>query len=296
MNTLNLSKGFSPLASRVTFDIPFTLSYWPGGEPNIRLQTLHTKSTFVSTRILSPKDFVTLIAATDALKRLADAFKATKEFYLFLPYFPGARQDRVVNYGEAFTLKIYADIINNLGYSKVFILDPHSDVATALINNVVALSASPYVQECIQDIPKLDCIVIPDAGASKKVYGYVHDFSNPGKYEIIQALKVRDKETNAITGTTVLSNNLKGKNCLIIDDICDGGATFIALAKELKKKGCGKLYLYVTHGIFSKGLKELNSYFDVIYTTDSVFSIDDPEFNLLNDNQIHKLKQLNINI
>lgn len=90
----------------------------------------------------------------------------------------------------------------------------------------------------------------------------------------------------------------------ILDDICDGGRTFIEIAKAIKMKQSlssavhpenhGKIYLVVTHGIFSAGLKPLNEYFDGIYTTNSYVVMDDPEFSLRNDNEMHKLKQLKV--
>jgi ribose-phosphate pyrophosphokinase len=78
-----------------------------------------------------------------------------------------------------------------------------------------------------------------------------------------------------LEGFRVYEDDLQGKDCLIVDDICDGGGTFIGLAKELKKHNAGNLYLSVSHGIFSKGLKELNQYFTNIFTTDSFKTIDE---------------------
>ena len=65
---------------------------------------------------------------------------------------------------------------------------------------------------------------------------------------------------------TLLSN----RRILIVDDICDGGATFVGLAKELRAAGAKKVYLYVTHGIFSKGLPLEG--IDKVFTTDSYFN------------------------
>ena len=72
-----------------------------------------------------------------------------------------------------------------------------------------------------------------------------------------------------MSGFAVYSNDLKGATCVIVDDICDGGGTFLGLATELKAKNAGELILIVTHGIFSKGLESLTSVFDKIYSTNS---------------------------
>ena len=68
---------------------------------------------------------------------------------------------------------------------------------------------------------------------------------------------------------------------MIADDICVGGATFIALAKELKKKNAGKVVLFITHGVFSKGVDELfNSGIDEIWTTNSYNETYDSRLNV----------------
>jgi len=67
-----------------------------------------------------------------------------------------------------------------------------------------------------------------------------------------------------------------------VDDICDGGGTFIGLAKALKQKNAGNLYLAVSHGIFSKGFNELNKHFTKIFTTDS--------FKTINESNVEQLK------
>lgn len=67
---------------------------------------------------------------------------------------------------------------------------------------------------------------------------------------------------------------LTGKHCLIVDDLCDGGATFLALATKLREYGAEKVYLYVTHGIFSKKYEELKKVIDHIYCTNSVRDIE----------------------
>ena len=81
-----------------------------------------------------------------------------------------------------------------------------------------------------------------------------------------------------LTGFKVYAEDLKGCDCLIVDDICDGGGTFIGLANELKNKNAGKLYLAVSHGIFSRGFDDLEKCFTKIFTTDSIKK---PEHNSL---------------
>ena len=86
-------------------------------------------------------------------------------------------------------------------------------------------------------------------GLSKKLWNYQVLVAFPH----IRADKKRDPSNGEITGTVVYSEHLGSQDVLIVDDICDGGRTFIELAKELRHLTTGRIYLYVTHGIFSKG-------------------------------------------
>ena len=113
---------------------------------------------------------------------------------------------------------------------------------------------------------KYDVVVAPDAGAEKRAANVARCLNLP----LCRAWKNRDLQTGNITGFGFgeLPNKEKIR-ALIVDDICDGGGTFVGLAQILKEK-VSSLDLFVTHGIFSKGTKELKKYFNKIYTTDSV--------------------------
>ena len=80
-------------------------------------------------------------------------------------------------------------------------------------------------------------------------------------------MKERDLKTGQLTNFKVFNEDLQNKTCFIIDDICDGGGTFVGTAEALKKIGAQKIILVVSHGIFSKGFDLEN--IDEIYTTDS---------------------------
>jgi ribose-phosphate pyrophosphokinase len=116
------------------------------------------------------------------------------------------------------------------------------------------------------------------------------------KHRDIQTGKITHTEIPNLPGSTGDSNSANdGMKYVIVDDICDGGRTFIELAKAIKKERISaKIYLVVTHGIFSAGLKELNQHFEGIFTTNSYSDMNDPEFSLRNDNEMHQLKQLNV--
>jgi ribose-phosphate pyrophosphokinase len=199
----------------------------------------------------------------DALRELYPI----NEMYLHLPYFPGARQDRRMVDGEPLTVKVYADIINSLKFDMVTILDSHSDVAPALIDNCKSLSNHEFVENVTNDLGGDVVLISPDAGSNKKMHSLCKYLDMDS---FIRCDKDRDVSTGAIKGFNVFHDDFnKDTEYLIVDDICDGGGTFTGLAKELKTKGATRLSLAVTHGIFSKGFSQLNNYFDVIYTTKS---------------------------
>jgi ribose-phosphate pyrophosphokinase len=197
-----------------------------------------------------------------------------------MAYIPYARQDRVCQIGDAFSLKVFANLINSLNFTRVFVADAHSSVATALLDRVIEKPQSKYAHQMIK-YNKFDYLISPDAGASKKSVEFASVLNADGwDIEVVQALKVRDKSGN-ITNTNILHDNFEGKSCLMVDDICDGGRTFIELAKIVKANGAGRIGLYVTHGIFSQGVDVLFDHeVDEIYTTDS-FEQTDPRVNVV---------------
>ena len=169
--------------------------------------------------------------------------------------------------GEPLSVKVYADIINMLGFRKVIVFDPHSDVTPAVLDNCEVIPNHRFIELITKKITSPVLLVSPDAGALKKIYK-VSEFL--GGVEVVECGKRRDVRTGNLAGFTVHADDLGGKDCLIVDDICDGGGTFIGLANVLKSKNAGKLYLAVSHGIFSRGFDELEACFETIFTTDSI--------------------------
>ena len=206
-------------------------------------------------------ELIDLLLLTDAIRRFYRGIRLS----LRMAYVPYARQDRVCNDGESLSIKVITDLINSQNYHSVTIYNAHSDVTPALINNVYNASlvtlASNLDAFCYQ---YKTVLVSPDAGANKKVFDFA---MKKGYNDVVRADKTRDVATGKITGTVVYSEHVGDKDFLILDDICDGGYTFLKLAEELRKLTTGKIYLYVTHGIFSKGYEELTKHFDTIFVS-----------------------------
>jgi ribose-phosphate pyrophosphokinase len=230
----------------------FESKVWAGGEVHVRVLEHEGIQALVTAILHNSQDIMEMLLLCDALKALG------KEIWLTIPYLPYARQDRRCKIGEAFSLKLMADLINSIEANTVSLYDVHSIVAQALIYNCSNHTAHDLIGD--SDIYKDKLLVCPDAGAEKRVL----EFQKP----YIMATKVRDPLTGDIIDTRVQTTDLAGKDCIVIDDICDGGRTFIALAKALQEKNCGELSLYVTHGIFSQGSENLKKYYKHIYCYD----------------------------
>lgn len=264
---LNLDPQFTPFQSEK--NIEFETFTFSGGEPHIKILSnlTNVSEVTITTRVQSFNDFGLLLLTIDAVKRFYVA-----KINVFIPYFPAARQDRVMVSGEPLSVKVYAELLNGLNLNKVTVFDAHSEVTSAVLNNCESLSNHTFTKKIITRINKAVLLISPDGGALKKIYK-VSEFL--GGIPVIECSKKRNVKNGKLEGFKVYEDDLKGKDCLIVDDICDGGGTFIGLAKELKNKNAGNLYLAVSHGIFNKGFELLNQHFTKIFTTDSFKTIED---------------------
>lgn len=248
------------------------------GEVQVRIRDMDqavlassNRATIVS-RISSSDDLMELIMIVDAVRRISPLIQMT----LTLPYLPYSRQDRVANPGEALSAKVFGDLINALNFKKVFTYDAHSDVGVACINNCESRPQHLILDELIGEGMKDYTLISPDAGAMKKTLKIAQHF---GGLPVINCEKMRDTATGEITRTRVHDGNtIRERRVLIVDDICDGGMTFIKIAEASQRYSPRSIDLYVTHGIFSKGLEVLfDSGIGHVYTTDSFDQLSHPD-------------------
>lgn len=231
-----------------------------GGEEHIRLDTEPFGSDEVVhlfAHIRSSADVMALLLLTDAVRR-----HGTQRIWLWMPYLPYARQDRVCARGESLSLAVFCELINSQGYEYVEVWDVHSDVAPALLKRCEVVPPEEFLENAVDLIDwEKTLLVAPDAGALKKTAKVASYFCT----SFIRADKTRDAKTGAITGTVVHSEHVGNSDLLIVDDICDGGRTFIELARELRKLTTGRVMLYVTHGIFSRGTQVFDGLIDRVF-------------------------------
>lgn len=192
-------------------------------------------------------DLMLLLLVNNALKNI---YEACVQFTLIVGYFPYGRQDRVSNSGEPHSLSVACQMINLCAFYRVAVIDPHSDVIEALINDVTIVDMNTVLENFKNIFEGIDKLVSPDAGAYKKVGKLARNLG----YDVIRSDKVRDTKTGQISNIEVYAEDLTGLSVLICDDICDGGGTFVGLAKKLKEKGAERVVLYTSHGMYTKGI------------------------------------------
>lgn len=197
------------------------------------------------------------------LKALLDAkgFGAA----LRIKYLPYGRQDKNITNETTFALTVFAHLLNSLDFKEIIIHDPHSLDAIKMIYNSRAVYPKDMVLRLFDELEH-NLLCYPDKGALtkyKEIYGCSYMYGE----------KVRDQLTGNITSYEIKGQPVKGMKVLIVDDICDGGMTFKILAKDLLAAGATEVNLFVTHGIFSKGLRTLReSGINKIYTQDGEVS------------------------
>lgn len=260
------------------------------GQPHLKVSG-HLSSLVV--RIASPQDLLNVC-------QVADVYQIDR---LLIRYLMGGRMDRRIEPGCPQTLKVVCDILNQTSVKSFEVFGVHSDATTLLLRDsradwdevirahasaihdcrwpafkkefghppeLMLARAEPKDREISASMPVT--LVLPDVGASKSFYEHLgflaknHVWEGPRNVVVLN--KSRDLATGKLKpgGTKVIDGDV-GETCLILDDLCDGGATFTAAAECLRAAGAKWVGLSVLHGIFSKPLPLPG--IDHIYTTNS---------------------------
>ena len=238
---------------------------FPGGEIRVKLDESVIGAAIVRIKavLLNSDDIMTLVMIVDALRE-----SGTRDIHLTMPYIPYARQDRVCNKGEAFSIRAFAKIINSLAFTHVYVWDAHSNVSTQIIDRCTNVPMTELIGEGFIASVMLDKVIgqkwyliSPDKGATEKTKALADILG----VDVIIAEKVRDLANGNIIKTVIynIPEDFSTAKVLIADDIIDGGRTFIEIAKALPK--CAELHLFASHGIFSQGKEVFNEYFDSVW-------------------------------
>jgi ribose-phosphate pyrophosphokinase len=235
-------------------DIKYKISKFPDGQQDVTITKLGVitplkpvNEVTIKSSFNNFKDLELIICATKALRNLK-----VERIHLYVPYILGARSDRKFVDGGTSYLR---DVIDNSWFIKIA-LTKHNQIS-------------------LQNAVDSFTLISPDAGALKKIYNLAEKIGY--KRDILIASKYRDIETGKILSTNVPLNagEHTNNNFLIVDDICDGGRTFIEIAKAIHEmRPHAKVSLAITHGIFSAGYYELSKHIEHIYCTNSVKDIE----------------------
>lgn len=268
--------------------IKYKKTKFPDGQQDITIHAFEPPECSIYETAVAPitiqarldnfSDLELIVCATQALKNLG-----AEEIHLYVPYILGARSDRqFVDGGTSYLKDVLTPILNAQNYKSITCIDAHNpDVTAALIKNIKVRSNFELVAWAFNDIltPEMNPImdirfISPDGGSLKKIYKLL-DTAKLNNCRVIECSKYRDTDGKLSKTRVPLSLDDVGKTFIIVDDICDGGNTFINIAKEIIDEEA-KVYLIVTHGIFSAGFTELEKHFKGIYCTNSYSDIVHP--------------------
>lgn len=216
------------------------------------------------------------------LEQFVDAFnhKFNEMPTIVIPNLLDAQADRRFEENQSSGLKLVCNRLN-LMYAKFKIFHPHNtEVVEALIDDVEIIDNSYLVAKVMRDIDRINrhsivpltqnlILMSSDAGGFKPLVKICDKLEWKG--EIYSALKSRHPIKHTLT-QVIDREDFEGKDILIIDDISVFGGTFKGLAKILRTKNCGKIYLVVSHMTMQHlGKHPVTDFFDKVYTTNSKF-------------------------
>jgi ribose-phosphate pyrophosphokinase len=232
---------------------------FPAGEVGVQVPEISSHSKVqVWVTMPTSDDIFTCLNLIDAIGKQIHWYNID----VYMPYLPYGRQDRVCSTGESFALQVFAKVLTSVMFNKLVIFDAHSKESINQFGFCDTYVENKSQAECAKYLPRFDALIAPDKGAKDKVITHyqVSAFQTP----VFTILK--ERKDGKVTYVDFPYDTIKGDVC-VVDDLCDGGATFIALAEMLDRTqpNIGKLNLYVTHGIFSKGVSDLYKYYDTIY-------------------------------
>lgn len=243
-------------------NIKFEIITFPDGEPHFKFkEELNRKEEYsIITRICNPTDLFILMQVGRILNRQGIIFDIT------ISYLMSMRMDRVISFNEDFSLELVANLINSLNADRVSIYEPHSFRALQLIKNSQAINITTSLAK--SHIKYTDVICFPDKGAYDRYY------SSFSSNQCIILEKKRDLDTGRILSLEIKEDSIYSKfevkRIVVIDDLCDGGGTFILSANKLREVFPeAKLIINVCHVVNPKGIKAIAENYDEVYTTNT---------------------------
>ncbi len=217
-----------------------------------------------STSYPANDNLMELLIVVDALKR-ASARRITA----VMPYFGYARQDRKPGPRTPISAKLVANLIERAGVDRVITVDLHAGQIQGFFDIPTDnLFAAPVMKRDIETRfdPSKVVVVSPDVGGVVRARGLAK--------RINTTIAICDKRRERAGESEVMNviGEVKGKACILIDDIVDSGGTLVNAANALLKEGATEVHAYVTHGVLSGGAvsKITNSKLKTLVITDTI--------------------------
>ncbi len=229
-------------------------------------ENIRGNSIFVIQSVSSPANdnLMELLLCIDALKR-----SSAKNITAVIPYFGYARQDRKVVPRTSISAKLVSNLITKAGADRVVTIDLHAGQIQGFFDIPVDnLFATPiFARHVRKKIKSKNLIcVAPDVGGTERARAL-------GKF-LHAGLAIIDKRRPAPGKSEVMNviGNVKGKTCIIVDDIIDSGGTIVNATNALIVRGAKEVHVYVTHGVLSgKAVQKIsNSKIKRLVITDTI--------------------------
>jgi ribose-phosphate pyrophosphokinase len=243
----------------------YTKNRYPDG--GIYVEITDFSNPVIIERINNYEDLFALMS----LKETCDANGIDVD--LIIPCMFQQQHDRRFQQNQSFELKNVCKFINSLAFKSVSIFHPHSDATEMGLNNCRIIDNSKFIVKVLADINSSNLSLLSTDGGS---YKWINKLANTIKFdgEVYGASKARqiseDKTKHSLV-QLIDRQDFDGKDVLVIDDLCVYGGTFVGLAKMLRERNVGKLFLAYSHGTVQTPNKELEKLYDKIYCTNSKY-------------------------
>jgi len=239
---------------------------FPDGEVFVKIiENIRGRDCFVVQPTCTPpnENIMELLILMDAMKR-ASAARITP----IIPYFGYARQDRKDQPRVPISAKLVANLLVAAGADRLLTLDLHAQQIQGFFDIPVDhLYAAPIIVNYLREKNRRDLVVVsPDPGGLKMAYAY----SNMLQADL--AIVAKERKTSTEVEAHNLVGEVKGRDCLLVDDMTTTAGTLVAAAEMLAARGAGKIYAAVTHGLLAEdALHRLKkSPIEELVVTDSV--------------------------
>lgn len=215
------------------------------GEVNVDIpETVRGHKVFVIQSTNSPvnEKIMELLIMIDALKRAS-----AREVNVVIPYYGYSRQDRKAKAREPISAKLVADLLQTAGAARVIAMDLHAAQIQGFFNIPIDnFRALPLIAKYIQKkkIPDI-CVVSPDHGGATRARNLANVLH--AKIAIIDKMRPRPNVAEVMN----IIGEVKGKNCIIVDDMVDTAGSISAASIALKEAGAKKIYVCCTHPLLS---------------------------------------------